>query len=145
LDPYGLHLDWKVIHAAGKMQSVEIFLNFSIMDINRNVLRKDPGNVLTEQVDRLNRFWGDDSWRQSAYSKSAQRNLFGPPAEEKTTNEVIVEAFRRRLKRIAGFGYVPNPIAMRNKQNAAVYYLFFASQKPVAERIVQDIFNKYTT
>ncbi len=29
LDPYGLHLDWEVIFTIGKMQSVEIFLNFS--------------------------------------------------------------------------------------------------------------------
>jgi predicted nucleic acid-binding protein len=27
--------------------------------------------------------------------------------------------------------------------NAVVYYLFFASQKPVAEDIVKDIFKKY--
>jgi hypothetical protein len=27
--------------------------------------------------------------------------------------------------------------------DAVVYYLFFASHKPVAENIVQDIFNKY--
>jgi len=31
---------------------------------------------------------------------------------------------------------------MRNR-NAIVYYLFFASQVDVAEKIVVDIFNKY--
>jgi hypothetical protein len=31
---------------------------------------------------------------------------------------------------------------MRNKMNAVVYYLFFASQKPVAEKIITDIFSK---
>jgi three-Cys-motif partner protein len=29
LDPYGLHLDWKVILEAGRMKSLEIFLNFT--------------------------------------------------------------------------------------------------------------------
>lgn len=33
--------------------------------------------------------------------------------------------------------------AMRNTQNAVVYYLFFAAHKPVAEDIVKDIFKKY--
>jgi three-Cys-motif partner protein len=33
LDPYGLHLDWSLIKKAGEMKSVEIFLNFPIMDI----------------------------------------------------------------------------------------------------------------
>lgn len=32
---------------------------------------------------------------------------------------------------------------MRNSTNAVVYYLFFASQKPVAEKIISDIFRKY--
>jgi len=41
LDPYGLHLDWSVIQAAGQMQSIEIFLNFPVADMNRNVLWRD--------------------------------------------------------------------------------------------------------
>ena len=61
----------------------------------------------------------------------------------KSDNEAIAEAFRTRLKRVAGFQNVPKPIAMRNSQNAIVYYLFFASHKPVAESIVKDIFRKY--
>lgn len=52
-------------------------------------------------------------------------------------------AFRDRLKEVAGFFCVPDPVPMRNSKNAVIYYLFFASQKPVAERIVTDIFNKY--
>jgi len=32
---------------------------------------------------------------------------------------------------------------MRNSTGAVVYYLFFASPKPVAERIVTSIFDKY--
>jgi len=32
---------------------------------------------------------------------------------------------------------------MRNEQGAIVYYLFFASQVDVADRIVTDIFEKY--
>ena len=38
LDPYGLHLNWRVIARAGHMRSIEIFLNFPIADINRNVV-----------------------------------------------------------------------------------------------------------
>jgi three-Cys-motif partner protein len=143
LDPYGLHLEWKVIAEAGRMRSVEIFLNFPVADINRNVLRHDREGVSTDQMLRMNRFWGDDSWKQVAYKPSSQTELWGPPAEEKASNEAIADAFRKRLKEVAGFANVPKPIAMRNSQNAVVYYLYFASQKPVAEEIVRDIFKKY--
>ncbi len=143
LDPYGLHLDWKVIAEAGRMRSVEIFLNFPVADINRNVLWRDRTGVAQEQVERMNMYWGDDSWKQAAYKPSSQMALWGPPGEDKASNEEIAIAFRKRLKDVAGFSNVPEPIAMRNSQNAVVYYLYFASQKPVAEDIVRDIFNKY--
>lgn len=139
LDPYGLHLRWEVISTAGKMRSIEIFLNFPVADINRNVLWKDPERVDPQQAERMTAFWGDDSWRNVAYD--TKLNLFGTP--EKTDNETIAEAFRQRLNKVAGFSYVPEPIPMRNSKGAIVYYLFFASQKPAAEEIVKYIFNKY--
>lgn len=143
LDPYGLHLDWKVIAEAGRMRSVDIFLNFPVADINRNVLWRDRKGVTTEQMHRMNVFWGDETWKGIAYKASSQMALWGPPAEEKASNDVVAEAFRRRLKDVAGFSNVPEPIAMRNSQKAVVYYLFFASQKPVAGDIVRDVFRKY--
>jgi three-Cys-motif partner protein len=140
LDPYGLHLDWKVIAAAGEMKSLDVFLNFPVQDINRNAIWKDPDRVRPDQIDRMNRFWGDDSWREIAYERT--EGLFGPMFQ-KEPNEVIAEAFRQRLQQIAGFQRVPEPLPMRNSTGALVYYLFFASQKDAAENIVLDIFEKY--
>jgi three-Cys-motif partner protein len=139
VDPYGLHLNWEVMLTAGQMKSIEIFLNFPIMDMNMNVLKKDPGKVDPQQASRMTAFWGDESWRQAAYDTTG--NLFG--MEEKANNDTVAEAFRQRLKKVAGFQYVPEPIPMRNNKGAMVYYLFFASQKPVATDIVRAIFNKY--
>ncbi len=141
LDPYGLHLNWEVIATAGKMKSIEIFLNFPIMDMNRNALWKDPDKVGELGITRMNSFWGDDSWRNVAYS--TERNFFGIP--EKEDNQAIVAGFQKRLKEIAGFEHVPNPIPMRNRTGTEVYYLFFASQKPVANKIIKAVFDKYRT
>src|SRR5581483_7634039 len=66
LDPYGLHLDWKVIETAGKMKSIEIFLNFPVADINRRVLWRNPDGVGQSDMDRMSRYWGDDSWKSVA-------------------------------------------------------------------------------
>lgn len=143
LDPYGLHLDWRVMAEAGAMRSIDIFLNFPIADINRNVLWRDRQAVSADQVQRFDRFWGDDSWRPVAYRPSPQGQLWGGPSEEKTSNDALANAFRARLKTVAGFGYVPAPVAMRNTQNAVVYYLYFASHKSVAAGIVRDIFRKF--
>jgi three-Cys-motif partner protein len=139
LDPYGLHLQWRVIAEAAKTGTIEIFLNFPTLDMNRNVLLWKPGNASPEDVERMNAFWGDESWRDVAYSTTG--NLFGWP--EKQPMEVIAEAFRERLQKVAGFKYVPEPVPMRMSNSAILYYLFFAAQKETAENIVVDILNKY--
>ncbi|MGC2446869.1 MAG: three-Cys-motif partner protein TcmP [Candidatus Sulfotelmatobacter sp.] len=144
LDPYGLHLDWRVIKTAGDMKSLDVFINFPIYDININVLHRDPRTVLPVHVDRMNSYWGDESWREVAYEKSSP-DLFGNTEMEKVSNERFARAFRDRLKRVAGFKRVPQPLAMRNSKGSIVYYLFFASQKGTAENIVRYIFEKFGT
>jgi len=139
LDPYGLHLDWKVIELAGSLKTTEVFLNFPIMDMNMNVLKHDLDRVDETQAARMSRFWGDDSWREIAYSKNL--NLFG--WEEKESNDRVVEEFCLRLRNIAGFNHVSRPLPMKNSRNSTVYYLIFASPKPVALDIVDDIYKQY--
>jgi len=139
LDPYGLHLNWEVIEQAGHLGTIDLFLNFPVMDMNRTALWRNPEKV-PYGTNRMTSFWGDESWRSVAYKTVS--TLFGE-WEEKTNNENIVNGFYERLKSIAGFKYVAEPIPMKNSIGAVVYYLFFASQQPVAKDIIKDIFNKY--
>lgn len=140
LDPYGLDLNWHVVEAAGQTRSVEVFLNFPVMDMNRNVLWRDHARVSQAQRKRMTAFWGDDSWRQAAYP--IKPDLFGGH-EEKADNAEIAEAYCERLRRDGGFAHVAEPLPMRNNNGAVVYYLIFASQRPVAQHIVTAVFAKY--
>jgi len=143
LDPYGLHLNWEVLETAGKMKSIEIFLNFPTMDMNRNALWRNPEQIGDENAARMTAFWGDESWKTAAYAPSIQKNLFGEESIEKESNHSIAEKFRERLQKVAGFSFVPEPIPMKNSTGATLYYLFFASQNPTADRIGRSILNKY--
>lgn len=140
LDPYKLNPDWEVVQTAGQMRSIEIFLNFMIMDANMNALKKNPESVTSEQAQRMTKFWGDDSWRKAAYR--TERGLF-EDIEEKGTNEAVVEAYRERLKTVAGFKYVPEPLPMCNTRGAVIYYLLFASHNSTGNKIAEHIFKKY--
>jgi three-Cys-motif partner protein len=140
LDPYGLDADWNVLVAAAKQGTVEIFFNFSIMDINRNILRRNRDIVSQRQYDRMMRAWGDNSWQKELFS--TDRNLFGD--SEKVDNWTIAKAFQKRLRDVAGFGYVPEPVAMKNSKNAVLYFWFFASQNLTGAKIAKDIFKLYT-
>jgi three-Cys-motif partner protein len=143
LDPYGLDLDWEVMHQAGRSKSIDMFLNFPVMDINRNAIWRHPEQVPESGIQRMNRFWGDESWHNAAYAESPQQKLWGGPDVVKQDNEAIVSAFRERLRTVAGFKHVPEPLPMRNSHNAVVYYLFFAAEKDVADRILTSIFDRH--
>lgn len=141
LDPYGLHLKWETVKMAAKLETVDIFINFPIMDINRNVLFEDLSKANSEDIERMNAFWGDKSWKDQLYRE--QPNLFGGTQHIRIENyHILAKEFCKRLKK-AGFKNVPEPILMRNTNNGPLYYLYFASQKDVANNIMNDIFNKY--
>ncbi len=140
LDPYGLHLRWEVVHKIGQMGSVEIFYSFQIGDANRNVFWQDPTQVSDAQKKRMKACWGDNSWEKIVYTSEGM--LFDD-MQQKAPNRVIGEAFRKRLKNVAGFKYVPEPMPMRNSKGAIIYYLYFASPNRTGDKIVKHIFNKY--
>lgn len=141
LDPYNLNPNWEVVRTAGAMGSIEIFLNFMIMDANMNVLWNNPEKVTADQKRRMDVFWGDESWREAAYD--VQQGLFDEDLYSKRSNLHIVEAYKERLHDEAGFQYVAEPFPMINTSGAPVYYLFFASNNQQGKDIAQDIFNKW--
>lgn len=140
LDPYGLHLDWSVVHQAGLTRKIDIFINFPTMDIHRNVLVRDKNKVKKANTERMDAFWGDKSWMEIAYI--LRPTLFGE-IEEKTSGKALVEGYIERLKKIACFTNIAKPLPMRNSQGSIIYYLLFASQKPVAKKIINEIIRKY--
>jgi three-Cys-motif partner protein len=141
LDPYGLHLKWETIKKAAELKTVDIFINFPIMDMNRNVLFADFDKAEPEDIARMNDFWGDESWKDLLYKE--QKTLFGETQHIRVESyHTLAKEFTKRLKK-AGFKSVPEPILMTNIKNGPLYYLYFASQKDVANNIIKDIFSKY--
>jgi three-Cys-motif partner protein len=142
LDPYKLAVDWNVLETAGHMRSIEVFYNLMIMDANMNVFLHREEDVRQDQIERMNKVWGDETWREAAYVKFP--GLF-KEEKEKAPNESVAEAFRKRLQQVAGFKFVPSPIPMRNRNGAVIYYLYFASPNKTGAAIVESIFNKFRT
>ena len=142
LDPYGLDLNWEVIETAGKMRTIEIFLNFPVMDMRRNVLLSNPKEATPENIKRMDAFWGTHSWNDIAYFQT--QDLFGDIIDVKQKNiKLVTSAFKERLLEAARFEYVPEPIPMRNTKSSILYFLFFASNNKTGNKILTDIFDKY--
>lgn len=143
LDPYGVDIEWATIASLAPVKTMDVFINFPLMDINRNAALKKLETADPQQGARLTKIWGDESWKELIYVE--QGGLFNAPVLIKKIrgNEILKQGFRERLKHKAGFSCVPEPILMRNKTGGSLYFLFFASQKQVAQNIAQHIFENY--
>ena len=139
LDPYALNVDWQILETAGRKKTIEIFYNFMIMDANMNVLWEDADKIQPQQAARMDRVWGDSSWRTAAYR--TQKGLFSD-YEEKRGNRAVASAFQKRLKD-AGFAYVADPLPMKNSKGAVVYYLYFASPNKIGHKVATDILDQH--
>jgi len=57
--------------------------------------------------------------------------------------KAIVNGFTNRLKTVAGFEFVVEPVPMRNSNNAVVYYLMFASNNSTGHKIAKQVMKGY--
>jgi three-Cys-motif partner protein len=142
LDPYGLDLNWEVIEAAGKMKSIELFINFPVYDMKLNALwKRSPEYMDERQLLRMDSFWGDRSWYNEVYDHD--HDLFAKLERVGDASRVMATAFRDRLKSKANFKFVPEPVPMKNSSGGLLYYLFFASNNPVGNKIAKDVLDHY--
>jgi three-Cys-motif partner protein len=116
---------------------------FSRSNANHDCKQEDPSKILPGERDAMDRFWGDRSWHSAMFRQSGQGNLFGDEELGRTGNLDLVSSYCKRLKEVAGFGFVAEPLPMRNSRNAVLYYLIFAGPNQTGQRIVQDIYGKY--
>jgi len=121
---------------AAAAKTVETFIHFPTGDVQRNVLRHDQSKVDPEEIGRMNRMWGDESWRTAAYAD--EPDLFGSRAVKQPI-DMVLAAFADRLRKVAGFKYVSEPLPMRNSTNAIIYHLMFATQNKTGLRIANDV------
>ena len=141
LDPYGIHgktLRWQTIKQLADLRTLDIFLNFPLMDINRNTLRSRLANADDADVAAFNEFCGTEDWKDLMY----QPDLFGDLGKI-GNNQTLATWFQKRLETVAGFKFVPEPILMQNSRGGKLYFLFFASHQSVAQKVILDIFKKH--
>jgi len=141
LDPYTTNVEWSTIKCISSTSALEIFLNFPIMALNREVLWGNIEGVPAESLARMDRFWGSAEWQKYAYVEVD--TLFEGIAQRKVlkASERLIEVFRSRLGEL--FSYVTTQVVMTNSKNAALYCLMFAGPNKTGRNIAQDVFDLY--
>jgi three-Cys-motif partner protein len=140
LDPYNLNPSWNVISNIGEAGTMDLLMNFMVMDIKMNMALPLPEDIPQVQANRMTRFWGSEGWKEVLYRQ--EPGLFGEVTERESEDKLVHE-YCRRLHDVAGFKYVADFLPVRNSKNATMYYLLFASNSQAGTKIVGDIFKKW--
>jgi hypothetical protein len=48
--------------ALARAGTVEVFVNVTLMAVQRSVLKRQPGKITQRDRDRMRSFWGGDDW-----------------------------------------------------------------------------------
>jgi three-Cys-motif partner protein len=144
LDPYNMKaLQWKTIEAAGKNPAVDAIIHFPTMDANRTVLLSDRAKIRPAMAAKMTAYWGDDSWREGAYSNEGMLQLEG--VVRKRSPDEIIRAFQERLRTGAGFKYISAGLPARNSLGNIVYHLLFASHNKAALKVIRSVEKAFGT
>ena len=119
--------------------TMEVFLNFSVMAVNRNVRLRRKEDIALAVRACMDRFWGTE-WEAELYEQ--EQTLFGPETVRiKQSGKELGQRFQKRLKEI--FPHCTVPVLMTNSKNAPLYCLVFAGHNPTGAKIANDIFGKF--
>jgi three-Cys-motif partner protein len=135
LDPYGLQLDWTTVEDLAATRKVDVFINFSVMGIVRNLPKDDrPG----EEVRRtLGRVMATDSWIDNLYVD--QHDLFGGVRSSRRPIDARKLAAIYATDLAGIFEHVSDPIVMTNSRGGPLYALVLASHKSLAKERMNGI------
>ena len=144
LDPFGMQIDWDALKTL-KGVSVDLWILVPTgVIVNRLLERKMDIRRGLVHSEKLCSFFGlpKDFIEDYFYKKTQEDTLFGDEetvvTKAKDSIWKIAELYVERLKTI--FPCVSeNPLVLFNNYHFPIYHLVFASQKPVAKKIAQDI------
>lgn len=146
LDPYGMQVEWSTIKAMADTKGVDLWVLFPLgVGVNRLLMKQHPPEGTW--ADRLTKIFGTDTWRQTFYRESGQKNLFGQtPDLVKDADFATISKFWVNRLRSVFAGVALKPLPLRNSRNVPIYLLSFASANPraakTAVKIAQDILSR---
>lgn len=126
LDPFGMQVEWKTIELIAKTEAIDLWLLFPIGTVNR--LLKRNGEIRTNMRNKLDMFFGEDSWYDVFYNLTQEHSLFGEEEKWEKIGNIFYEIEQYFIKRLQVIfaGVADNPLVLRNSKNVPLYLLCFA-------------------
>ena len=137
VDPYAMQVEWSTVNAIARARAIEIIINLPMQTAVHRLLPRE-GAISTQNANRLNRFFGTETWQSEFYS--SERTLFGEVIRKNAPSSKLLEFYRRNLLNI--FRYVSDARIVRNTRGSPLYYLMHAGHNKTGQTIINDILNQ---
>ena len=148
LDPFATEVAWATIEKIASYEALDTWILFPTSAIARMLPKKrEPDNISQKWVNRLNRIYGDESWRD-LYSISPQLSLFGDEEQQRPEGiDGLIEIYKSKLDQLFGDRFLNQSRTLKNSKNSALFEFLFCVGNPkgigparrIAEHILKDL------
>lgn len=148
LDPFATEVEWATIKKIASFEALDTWILFPTSAIARMLPKKrEPDNISQKWVNRLNRIYGDESWRD-LYSISPQLSLFGDEEQQRPEGiDGLIEIYKSKLDQLFGDRFLNQSRALKNSKNSALFEFLFCVGNPngigparrIAEHILKNL------
>ena len=148
LDPFATEVAWATIEKIASYEALDTWILFPTSAIARMLpLKREPDSISPEWANRLNRIYGDDSWRD-LYSISPQISLFGDEEQQRPEGiDGLIEIYKDKLTQLFDDRFLNQSRTLKNSKNSALFEFLFCVGNPngigpamdIAEYILKDL------
>ena len=148
LDPFATEVGWATIEKIASFEALDTWILFPTSAIARMLpLKREPDSISPEWANRLDRIYGDESWRE-LYSISPQLSLFGDEEQQRPEGvDGLIEIYKSKLGQLFDDRFLKRSRTLKNSKNSALFEFLFCVGNPngigpamgIAEHILKDL------
>lgn len=126
LDPFATEVSWSTIETIENFNALDMWILFPTQAIARLLpTEQKPEEVNSRWADRLDRIYGDDSWRE-LYRINPQGDLFGSSGHQRERGvQGLIEVYKKKLELLFGSRFLRKSRRLTNSHNSPLFEFLF--------------------
>ena len=131
LDPFATEVEWSTIEKIAGFNALDTWILFPVSAIARMLpTSRRPDEISPEWAKRLNRIFGDGSWRK-LYQKDPQGHLFGDVEYRRVPGvDGLIDIYKEKLRTLFGKRFLEKSRTLRNSRNSPLFEFMFCVGNP---------------
>ena len=126
LDPFATEVEWSTIETIADFNALDTWILFPVSAIVRMLpTSQQPDAISPEWAKRLNRIFGDGSWR-NLYQEDPQGDLFGNIEHRRVPGvSSLIGLYKNRLKALFGKRLLEQSRTLKNSKDSPLFEFMF--------------------